>query len=241
MTTGYSLTRRRAMRDLAVAISGAVIECALPAGAEQKQDQPYPKSCEERAKVHPRYVTGWRTGCESPNLRLPKYLGNGQVSNHEQPIFGDSGDSRLVLLAFFYTSCIPCWKEVPSLNTIHERYAPRGLQVSAINTDAYWQADNPANRHLGEGSKTPGFFPAWFFKKAGVEPKYDVFLDTPDPTPTSTKAEKAFDITSSPTTFLLAVDSSHNNAEVINDTDPTSLLELDIAVQDAFRQIGRKQ
>ena len=40
---------------------------------------------------------------------------------------------KLVLVDFFYKSCFPCMKAIPALQSLHEKYHAKGLQVVGIN------------------------------------------------------------------------------------------------------------
>jgi cytochrome c-type biogenesis protein len=42
---------------------------------------------------------------------------------------------KVVLLNVWATWCIPCRKEIPELQTLHQQYAARGLQVVGVSVD----------------------------------------------------------------------------------------------------------
>ncbi len=46
---------------------------------------------------------------------------------------------RVVLVNFWATWCPPCVEEIPSLNRLHERLAPRGFEVLAVDVGESWE------------------------------------------------------------------------------------------------------
>jgi len=46
---------------------------------------------------------------------------------------------RVVLVNFWATWCPPCVEEIPSLNRLHERLAPRGFEVLAVDVGETWE------------------------------------------------------------------------------------------------------
>ena len=61
----------------------------------------------------------------SATLGLDKYIGT------------DAGDkkARVVLLSFMASFCAPCKKEMPYLQSLHEKYAAQGLRVMMVSID----------------------------------------------------------------------------------------------------------
>lgn len=49
----------------------------------------------------------------------------------------DAVGERVILLDFWSVFCQSCLQEMPFLRTLHERYAPEGLQVIGVNTDFF--------------------------------------------------------------------------------------------------------
>jgi thiol-disulfide isomerase/thioredoxin len=60
-----------------------------------------------------------------PNLGLEKYLG------------ADASDknAKVVMLSFMASFCAPCKKEMPYLQSLHEKYGPQGLRVMMVSID----------------------------------------------------------------------------------------------------------
>lgn len=67
----------------------------------------------------------------APPLALPD-LGGEQVDLA-------SRRGHAVLVNFWATWCPPCVEEIPSLNRLHERLAPRGFQVLAVDVGETWE------------------------------------------------------------------------------------------------------
>lgn len=71
----------------------------------------------------------------------PVDIGRPVPSYRAVSVAGDSvslADQRgkVVLLNVWATWCHPCREEVPELQALHERYAPRGLAVVGVSVDA---------------------------------------------------------------------------------------------------------
>jgi peroxiredoxin len=57
------------------------------------------------------------------------------VTLHGDTVSLESLQGAPVLLNLWATWCAPCRRETPFLQTVHEKYAPRGLQVVGVTTD----------------------------------------------------------------------------------------------------------
>ena len=71
----------------------------------------------------------------------PPEIGGAAPSYHAVSIAGDSvslaqSRGRVVLLNVWATWCHPCRDEIPVLQALHERYAPRGLDLIGVSVDA---------------------------------------------------------------------------------------------------------
>ena len=87
---------------------------------------------------------------------------------------------KIIYIDFWASWCGPCKQSFPWMNDMHTKYAPRGLEIVAINVDAR-MAD--AQRFL-----------------AAVPAKFTVAFDAKGQTP------KQFDVKAMPTSYLLDSD-----------------------------------
>lgn len=79
-------------------------------------------------------------GKPAPMFRLPVYNGaalNIAFSGLDQFVGRDAADkkTRLVLLSFMASFCAPCKKELPYLQSLHEKYGSQGLRVLSVSID----------------------------------------------------------------------------------------------------------
>jgi len=105
-----------------------------------------------------------------------------------------------VLITFWATDCPACLKEIPALKDLHGRYASRGVQVVAVAM-AY---DLP--------SRVVSFAREWALP-------YAVALDP------SGETARAFDVSVTPTTFLLDAE-SRIRQRAVGDFDPAEMKAL---------------
>jgi thiol-disulfide isomerase/thioredoxin len=76
----------------------------------------------------------------APMFRLPVYNAKevgAPMVGLDKFVGADSTDkgTKTVLLSFMASFCGPCKKEMPFLQTLHERYAPHGLRVVMVSID----------------------------------------------------------------------------------------------------------
>jgi peroxiredoxin len=67
------------------------------------------------------------TGAAAPEFRLPR-LGGGEIA-----LQGLRG--KVVLLNFWATWCAPCEQEMPAMQRLYAKLAPRGFELVAISVD----------------------------------------------------------------------------------------------------------
>jgi peroxiredoxin len=73
-------------------------------------------------------------GSEAPDFEATLVARDGGGPGTTTKSLGDYRDS-VVLLNVWATWCLPCRTEMPSIQALHERYAPRGLKVVAVSID----------------------------------------------------------------------------------------------------------
>lgn len=86
-------------------------------------------------------VTLLSCGREDASRARPPEIGKPAPAYHAVSITGDSVSlseirGRVVLLNVWATWCHPCREEIPFLQTLHERYAGRGLELVGVSVDA---------------------------------------------------------------------------------------------------------
>ena len=79
-------------------------------------------------------------GKAAPMFRLPVYNGKAlgaSVVGLDKYVGPDATDkdSKVVLLSFMASFCAPCKKELPYLQTLHDKYGPKGLRVVLVSID----------------------------------------------------------------------------------------------------------
>src|SRR3954462_777554 len=79
-------------------------------------------------------------GKAAPMFRLPVYNGKAlgtTVVGLDKYVGGDAADkdAKVVLLSFMASFCAPCKKEMPYLQSLHEKYGPKGLRVVMVSID----------------------------------------------------------------------------------------------------------
>jgi peroxiredoxin len=77
---------------------------------------------------------------QAPMFRLPVYNGKAlgsTVLGLDKFVGPDAQDknAKVVLLSFMASFCKPCKKEMPYLETLHERYKDFGLRVMSVSID----------------------------------------------------------------------------------------------------------
>ncbi len=81
------------------------------------------------------------SGGPTPVLRLKDLAGREVVL--------DAFRGRTVIVNFWATWCAPCVAEMPSLQRLHERMAPAGLEVIAVNLQENAARIQPFTQRLG--------------------------------------------------------------------------------------------
>lgn len=72
----------------------------------------------------------------APNLGLDKWLGADATDKN----------AKIVMLSFMASFCAPCKKEMPYLQTLHEKYSKDGLRVVMVSIDK----EEPGQKIIGE-------------------------------------------------------------------------------------------
>lgn len=116
-------------------------------------------------------LAGGAKGPSAPRFSLPTATGS---------VILDSLRAKVVLVDFWASWCVPCKSSFPWMTEMHQRYAPKGLAIVAINVDKSRQS---AQDFL---SKHPAPFTVAF-----------------DP---EGKMAKAFHVWGMPTSFLIGPD-----------------------------------
>lgn len=79
-------------------------------------------------------------GKPAPMFRLPVYNAKAvgaTVVGLDKYIGAEAGDknAKVVLLSFMASFCAPCKKEMPYLQSLHEKYSEQGLRVMMVSID----------------------------------------------------------------------------------------------------------
>jgi cytochrome c-type biogenesis protein len=105
-----------------------------------------------RRDLTARAICGWAvllliacTGTDEANARAPE-IGKRAPEYRAISLAGDSVSlqqslGRVVLVNVWATWCHPCRDEIPVLQALHERYAPRGLDLVGVSVDARGEED----------------------------------------------------------------------------------------------------
>lgn len=109
---------RRGARFAGLAAAVAVLITAAPATVRA---QTQPRGALREQFTH-RYV-----GKKAPDFTLADLKGQ------DHHLAGLKG--KVVLLNFWYSSCVPCRRETPDLTTIYRMHAKDGLEILGINLD----------------------------------------------------------------------------------------------------------
>lgn len=111
----------KGMRDLmrfALAVAGLIV---VACGGENSED---------KGAASPSHTeSGGLVGNKAPDFSVVAVRGSaGKISLGKLR-------GKVVLVDFWGTFCEPCKKSFPKLQTIHEKYADRGLEIVAISED----------------------------------------------------------------------------------------------------------
>jgi thiol-disulfide isomerase/thioredoxin len=80
-------------------------------------------------------------GKPAPMFRLPVYnakaTGGASALGLDKYVGPDATDkdTKVVLLSFMASFCGPCKKEMPYLESLHEKYGPKGLRIMMVSID----------------------------------------------------------------------------------------------------------
>jgi peroxiredoxin len=79
-------------------------------------------------------------GKAAPMFRLPVYNGKAlgtSVVGLDKYVGSDASDknAKVVLLSFMASFCGPCKKEMPYLQSLHEKYSEKGLRIVLVSID----------------------------------------------------------------------------------------------------------
>ena len=141
---------------LSALLASGILALAASSGAEAgwrdwfKGKPEIPKGLEERAREAG--DVGIRPGLLAPDFELER-LGGGTLR------LSSYRNRKAVILNFWATWCVPCRKEMPSLEALSRSHAKDGLMVLGVNIDA----DEPAGGHAAAFAKQTGVtFPIAF-------------------------------------------------------------------------------
>lgn len=106
---------------VALAIAAAVLSGPAPVlGAAASTTPGVPQSPRERYQRR-------FTGKPAPDFTLPDIHGQSVTLSRER--------GKVVLLNFWYSSCVPCRRETPDLAKLHKAYSGHGFKVLGVNLD----------------------------------------------------------------------------------------------------------
>jgi len=108
----------RARIPLALLLGALLCAGAAPAPGAPTQGAP--------ASPRERYQKRF-TGKPAPDFSLSDLAGNTVTLSRER--------GNVVLLNFWYSSCVPCRRETPDLATLHRAYYGHGFKVLGVNLD----------------------------------------------------------------------------------------------------------
>ena len=97
--------------------------------AERKQTQPVPKESEgdDAGLYRDMIFLKQVLRADAPDVMLKALDGqNHSLTQHT---------GKLVLVNFWATWCLPCVREMPSIERLYAKYKPRGLEIVAISLD----------------------------------------------------------------------------------------------------------
>ncbi|HET8946644.1 MAG TPA: TlpA disulfide reductase family protein [Candidatus Polarisedimenticolia bacterium] len=120
------MSRRGALLGCAVLLAGAALVPARPSRAAAAGVAPGPGAAAPGASPRERYQKRF-TGKPAPDFSLYDLAGNTVTLAQER--------GHVVLLNFWYSSCVPCRRETPDLATLHKTYSLHGFKVLGINLD----------------------------------------------------------------------------------------------------------
>jgi len=132
--------RRMIVSVFAVLLCASLSTTAEASAARKKGDKSEPAKPAEPAAPKEPIVPVLKLGDEAPTFTLKPYNPQGKgiamvsLGNLVGPDAEDK-ESKLVLVSFGASWCAPCKKEMPFLQTLHEKYGPQGLRVLLVSID----------------------------------------------------------------------------------------------------------